>query len=63
MVLTINPKHRGDNEYLRELYQETGQLAKAEVRLAVLDKACPWGCEEYDDLKEAVEKYKAKNKQ
>ena len=63
IALKINPKHRGANEYLGELYLETGQLAKAEERLEVLDKACFWGCEEYDDLKEAIEKYKAENKQ
>jgi Tfp pilus assembly protein PilF len=63
MALNINPKHRGANEYLGELYLETDQLPKAEERLAVLDKACPWGCEEYDDLKEAIEKYKAERKQ
>jgi Tfp pilus assembly protein PilF len=63
MALNINPKHRGANEYLGELYLETDQLPKAEERLAVLDKACPWGCEEYDDLKEAIEKYKAEKKQ
>ena len=63
IALSINPEHRGANEYLGELYLETDQLAKAEERLAVLDKACPWGCEEYYDLKEAVEKYKAKSKQ
>ena len=63
IALRINPKHRGANEYLGELYLETGQLAKAEERLEVLDKACTWGCEEYDDLKEAIEKYKTENKQ
>jgi Flp pilus assembly protein TadD len=63
MALNINPKHRGANEYLGELYLETDQLPKAEERLAVLDKACLWGCEEYDDLKGAIEKYKAEKKQ
>lgn len=63
IALRINPKHRGANEYLGELYLETDQLAKAEERLAVLDNACLWGCEEYDDLKEAIEKYKAEKKQ
>ena len=62
IALKINPKHRGANEYLGELYLETGQLAKAEERLEVLDNACFWGCEEYDELKEAIEKYKAENK-
>jgi hypothetical protein len=45
---------------LGELYLETDQLAKAEDRLQVLDDACFLGCEEYDDLKEAIEKYKEK---
>ena len=61
MALKINSKHRGANEYLGELYLETDQLAKAEERLEVLDNACFWGCEEYDDLKEAIEKYKTEN--
>lgn len=60
IALQIEPKHRGANEYLGELYLETDQLAKAEERLEVLDKACLWGCEEYDDLKEAIEKYREK---
>ena len=62
IALQIDPKHRGANEYLGELYLETAQLAKAEERLEVLDEACFWGCEEYDDLKEAMEKYKQKKK-
>jgi len=36
-------------------------LAKAEQHLAVLDKACFFGCEEYTELKEAVAAYKASN--
>jgi Flp pilus assembly protein TadD len=58
-ALAIDPKHRGANEYLGELYLETGQLDKAEERLAVLDKDCWLGCEEYTDLKESIVKYKA----
>ena len=62
IALQIKPKHRGANEYLGELYLETDQPTKAEERLKVLDKACRWGCEEYDDLKEAIEKYKGEKK-
>ncbi len=61
-ALRLNPKHRGANEYLGELYLETDQLARAEERLKVLDKACSWGCEEYDELKEAIKNYKAKKR-
>jgi len=37
------------------------ELSKAEERLAVLDKACWLKCEEYEELKEAVEDYKKAN--
>ncbi|MCF8051013.1 MAG: tetratricopeptide repeat protein [Desulfobacterales bacterium] len=60
IALELEPKHRGANEYLGELYLETGQLEKAEQRLEVLDQACFFGCEEYDELKEAIEAYKAR---
>ena len=59
IALRIAPRHRGANEYLGELYLALGQLAKAEERLAVLDRACLFGCEEYTELKEAIEAYKA----
>ncbi|MCK5361624.1 MAG: tetratricopeptide repeat protein [Gammaproteobacteria bacterium] len=58
-ALATEPKHRGANEYIGELYLETGQLDKAEERLAVLDDDCWLGCEEYTDLKELIEEYKA----
>ena len=57
-ALTVDPKHRGANEYIGELYLETGQLDKAEERLAVLDDDCWLGCGEYTDLKESIEEYK-----
>ncbi len=59
-ALALDPKHRGANEYLGELYLEQGEIAKAEERLSVLDSACFFGCEEYSELKEAIETYKAK---
>ncbi len=60
IALELEPKHRGANEYLGELYLETGQPEKAEERLEVLNQACFFGCEEYDELKEAIESYKAR---
>ncbi len=57
-ALTIDPKHKGANEYLGELYLKLGQLEKAEAQLARLDDICTFGCEEYDDLKAALETYK-----
>ncbi len=59
-ALDLKPKHKGANEYLGELYLQMGQIDKAEERLAVLDKACFFGCEEFSDLKQAIADYKAK---
>jgi len=58
-ALRIDPRHRGALEYSGELYLINGNLAKAEERLATLDKACFLPCEEYNDLKRAVARYKA----
>jgi Flp pilus assembly protein TadD len=61
-ALRIDPKHRGALEYSGELYLITGDLVKAEERLATLDKVCRLPCEEYTDLKKSVAKYKANGK-
>ena len=58
-ALRIDPQHRGALEYSGELYLMTGDLARAEQRLAALDKACRLPCAEYTDLKKAVAAYKA----
>jgi len=58
-ALRIDPKHRGALEYSGELYLTKGDLAKAEQRLATLDKVCTFSCTEYRDLKESIAKYKA----
>ena len=60
-ALALDPEHKGANEYLGELYLEMGQLDKARERLAALDKACFFGCEEHQDLKAEIEEYVAKN--
>ena len=57
--LQIDPKHKGINEYLGELYVATNRHNLAIERLEVL-KGC--NCKEYDDLKaiiagEKVSKY------
>lgn len=58
-ALRIDPAHRGALEYSGELYLITGNLPKAEERLATLDKVCKLPCEEYTDLKKSVARYKA----
>ncbi|MGD9743121.1 MAG: tetratricopeptide repeat protein [Dongiaceae bacterium] len=57
-ALALKPDHLGANEYLGELYLEMKLLPEAEQRLAVLQKACG-ACEEYEDLKEEIDEYKA----
>ena len=61
-ALKLDANHRSAHEYLGELYLDMNQLPNAEKQLAALKKACPWfgKCEEFEDLKEAIEKYKAK---
>ena len=60
-ALDIEPEHRGANEYLGELYLQLGQLDKAQERLQVLDKACFFGCDEFDELEEAIKTYQSQN--
>lgn len=63
-ALKIDANHRSAHEYLGELYLEMNQLENAEKQLASLKKACPFmgKCEEYDDLKKAIDAHKAKKK-
>ena len=58
-ALQIDPKHRGALEYSGELYLMLGDLTRAEQRLSALDKACFLPCDEFTDLKNAVQRYKA----
>ena len=51
--LELDAKHLGINEYLGELYVETGRIELAKERLQFL-VGC--NCEEYDELKELIEK-------
>jgi len=56
-ALRLKPEHRGAHEYIGEAYLMVSNLPKAKEHLAALDGICLFGCEEYDDLKEAVEAY------
>lgn len=58
-ALRINPSHRGAHEYVGEAYLLVNKLAKAKEHLAVLDRLCFFGCEEYSDLKKAIASYEA----
>ena len=51
--LELDSKHLGINEYLGELYVQTNRIELAKEKLEVL-KGC--NCEEYEELKELIEK-------
>jgi len=59
-ALKIDPNHRGALEYYGMLKLTNKDLPGAEALLARLDKVCTFGCEEYSDLKEAIQKYKSR---
>jgi Flp pilus assembly protein TadD len=63
-ALKLDSDHRSAHEYLGELYLDMNQPDNAEKQLASLKKACPFfgRCEEFDDLKKAIDDYKAKKK-
>ena len=63
-ALKIDANNRSAHEYLGELYLDMKQPDNAEKQLQTLKKACPFfgKCEEYEDLKEAIEKYKTTKK-
>ena len=57
-ALMLNPRHRSAHEHLGEAYLVLGESAKAEQLLTALENFCLIPCEEYDDLKRAISKYK-----
>jgi len=56
-ALRVEPRHRGANEYLGELYLETDQFDKAMRQLEILDSLCTFDCKEYSTLKKAIDTY------
>ena len=59
-ALNLDATHRGALEYYGELLLLKNDLAGAEKMLARLDKACRFGCEEFQDLKQSIQQYKVK---
>ncbi len=56
-ALALDPRHLGAHEYIGEAYLALDDLPKAKEHLARLNRLCFFGCEEYRDLKKAVEAY------
>jgi Flp pilus assembly protein TadD len=61
-ALAIDPKHRGAHEYIGEAYLMVGDLASARQHLARLDSLCFFSCDEYRDLKKAIESFERTGK-
>ena len=57
-ALRLDPDHKGAHEYAGELALLRGDLAGAEHHLMELDRICLVGCEEYRELKEAIEAHR-----
>lgn len=56
-ALSLDPKHLGAHEYIGEAYLALDNLPKAKEHLSRLSRLCFFGCEQYTDLKKAVEAY------
>jgi len=59
-ALKIDPAHKDAHEYVGELYLRMDDLASAEKHLKRLDDICFFSCEQFDELKAAIEAYKKK---
>ncbi len=58
-ALRLDPMNKYAHEYIGEAYLLTNNLPKAEQHLAELQRICsPIPCEEYKELKRAVDAYK-----
>ncbi|MEY3935560.1 MAG: hypothetical protein RI901_990, partial [Actinomycetota bacterium] len=55
-ALKIDPKHLGALEYQGELFMLTKKPSEAKKNLAKLKSLCGIKCEEYLDLKKAIDK-------
>jgi tetratricopeptide (TPR) repeat protein len=58
-TLALDPDHTGAHHYIGEAYLEIDDLDKAEHHLARLNDICEWGCDDFWQLKAAVELYRA----
>ena len=58
-ALRIDALHRGALSYSGELFLTLGDLGRAELRLAQLEKACPAACPEQQALRDAIAAFKS----
>ncbi len=53
-ALELKPDFKAAHEYLGELYVETRDLEKAKEQVTALERLCPGGCEELEDLQKVI---------
>ena len=58
-ALTLDPDHLGAHEYQGELMLILGQRERAQFHLRELERLCPFGCDEYNDLRRAINAHPA----
>ena len=59
-ALALDPNHKGAHEYIGEAYLLAGDVKQAQIHLKHLERLCPQGCEERDDLQRAIAAEQAK---
>lgn len=59
-ALALDPNHKGAHEYIGEAYLLAGDVKQAQAHLKQLERLCPQGCEERDDLQGAIAAAQAK---
>lgn len=57
-ALALNPRHRGAHEYVGEAYLIVGKPAQAELHMKALEVICLLPCEELEDLKAKIARYR-----
>ncbi len=58
-ALTITPNHNGALNYMGQMFVQTGRIEEARELLVKLETACGPECEDYKQLRRAVEDGKA----
>ena len=59
-ALSLDPNHTGTHNYIGHTYLKMGFFDKAKYHLEMLDLICLLGCEDFEDLAEAITKHRNK---
>ena len=57
-ALQLDPMHKGALEYQGELFLQYKNVEKAKANLKLLERICGVNCDEYKELKKAIESFK-----